>query len=72
MGRRFSHGVFRGFNEIGMSKYQNSTDLQVKIYHLRYGVGLLPLIDYISDGLAQFLSHDNRVGHLADQAETLT
>jgi len=34
-GTAFSHGGFRGFKEIGMSKYQNSTDLQVKIYHLK-------------------------------------
>ena len=54
-----------------MSKYQNSTDLQIKIYHLRYGVGLLLLIEYISDGPDGF-SPDNRAGHLADQAETLT
>ena len=52
-----------------MSKYQNSTDLQVEIYHLMYGVGLLLLIEYISDGLVCFLPHDNRGGHLADQAE---
>ena len=71
MGRRFSHGGFRGLKEIGMSKYQNSTGLQVKIYHLRYGVGLLLLIEYISDGPDGF-SPDNHAGRLTDQAETLT
>ena len=54
-----------------MSKYQNSTDLQIKIYHLRYGVGLLLLIEYISDEPDGF-SPDNHAGRLTDQAEILT